>query len=292
MASRLSAGSKQPCHASFSTAGIRARGACCPPLPAPWAACTHQDTRAFLRACPGECNASLHLCIHFSICLCLFLQTHKPEKACSQQKLPVHTNLHAGQWCSPVLGVEALMFPFTALQKINCFHAAMCPGGQGLHRAHNDTVCSQHPERSAQMKACTAQHPAALQHQAWLAGRAGTACSAQEPCPSTSQLPASASRPGLSTVPGLHQGKGTSLHTPPGQGTKPSLGLSASSECAWQKAAPVLWPPQSWQPGLADEQLAGKGAGCALSSCSSACQPLQALGHGCTQLCQSAPTSG
>lgn len=52
----------------------------------------------------------------------------------------MHTNLHTGQWCSPVLGVEALMFPFTALQKINCFHAALCPGGQGLHRAHNDTV--------------------------------------------------------------------------------------------------------------------------------------------------------
>lgn len=187
MASRLSARSKQPCHTSFSTAGIRARGACCPPLPAPWAACTHQDTMAFLRACPGECNASLHLCIHFSICLCLFLQTHKPEKASSQQKLPVHTNLHAGQWCSPVLGVEALMFPFTALQKINCFHAALCPGGQGVHPAHSDTVCSQHPESSAHTKACTAQHPAALQHQAWLAGRAGTACSAQEPCPSTSQ---------------------------------------------------------------------------------------------------------
>lgn len=49
------------------------------------------------RACPGECNASLHPYIHFSICLCLFLQTYKPAKACSQQKPPVHTNLHAGQ---------------------------------------------------------------------------------------------------------------------------------------------------------------------------------------------------
>lgn len=35
------------------------------------------------------------------------------------------------------------MFPFAALQKMNCFHAAICTGGQGLQPAHNGIVYEQ-----------------------------------------------------------------------------------------------------------------------------------------------------
>lgn len=95
--------------------------------------------------------------IHFSRLLCLSLQTHKPPKASSQQKLPAHTSLCMGQRPSPVLGVEALTFPFAALRKINCFHATACTGGQGLHPAHRTPCRSKYPERGVQTKACTSQ---------------------------------------------------------------------------------------------------------------------------------------
>lgn len=43
-------------------------------------------------ACPGECNASLHPYIHFSICLCLFLQTTNLQKlAVSKSSLCTQT---------------------------------------------------------------------------------------------------------------------------------------------------------------------------------------------------------
>lgn len=153
MASRLSARSKQPYHAAFSTAGIRARGIRCVPLPAPRPACTCQGSLAFLRApapllALDACDASLLPYIHFSRLLCLSLQTHKPPKASSQQKLPVHASLCIGQWRSPVLGDEALMFPFAALQKIIVFMQPSALEASGYTLPTTIPCTSKYPESS------------------------------------------------------------------------------------------------------------------------------------------------
>lgn len=44
-----------------------------------------------------------------------------------------------------MLGVRALIVPFSVFWKINCFHATICTEGQGLQPAHNDTVYKQIP---------------------------------------------------------------------------------------------------------------------------------------------------
>lgn len=114
---------------------------------------------------------------------------------------------------------------------------------------------SKYPESSVQMKACTAQHPAASPalcstRPGWQGGFTPpevpkSPCPRHQPAPCL-PLPAST---GLSAVPGLlNQEKVMSPHAPPAQRTNPASGLRISSEWAWQKAASVLWPPQSWQP--------------------------------------------
>lgn len=79
------------------------------------------------------------------LCFLIPISPAFPDRHTSVQKLPAHTSLCMGQQGSPVLGLKALVFPFAARWKINCFHATLCTGGQGLHPAHSDTVYEQTP---------------------------------------------------------------------------------------------------------------------------------------------------
>lgn len=252
-------------------------------------------------ACPGECNASLHPYIHFSICLCLFLHTHKPAKSCSQQKLPVHTNPHAGQRCSPVLGVEALMFPFTALQKINCFHATICTGGQGLHPAHNDPVYEQIPREQCadeglhiSASSCFRSMRLCSPRPEWQEGFALP--EVPRALPQAQPAPASTSHTGLSTVPGLQglldQEKITPPHAPPGQRNKPSLRSQYLIRAGLAESSFSALATQSCGRALADKQLPREPSRLCCGWLSSAGWPLQAPAgwlHPAVSICSHLP---
>lgn len=92
-------------------------------------------------SCPSVCLEP------YVVLLCFLIPIFPafPDRHTSIQKLPAHTSLCMGQQGSPVLGLKALVFPFAARWKINCFHATLCTGGQGLHPAHSDTVYEQTP---------------------------------------------------------------------------------------------------------------------------------------------------
>lgn len=150
------------------------------------------------------------------------------------------------------------MFPFTALQKINCFHATICTGGQGLHPAHNDTVYQQIPREQGADEGlhCSASScfpSMTLSAAPSPGGREGLHClkCPRALSPGTSQLPASLCQQALPSV--QCQGcwiKKRSRHRMHLQDKEPNpaLDLTVSSEWAQQTAASVLWPPQSWQP--------------------------------------------
>lgn len=158
------------------------------------------------------------------------------------------------------------MFPFTALQKINCFHAAICTGGQGLHPAHNDTVYKQIPREQCTDEGLHCSAPSmTLSAAPGPGGREGLRClkCPGALAPGTSQLPASTSKHWASAQCQGCRGcwiKKRSCHPTRllDREPNPASGLSISSEWAWQKAASVLWPAQSWQPSPG-RQRASKG---------------------------------
>lgn len=194
------------------------------------------------------------------------------------------------------------MFPFTALQKINCFHATICTGGQGLHPAHNDTVYQQIPREQCTYEGlhCSASSCFPSMTAPGLGGREGLHClkCPRALAPDPSQLPASLCQQALASA--QCQGcRGCSIKKRPchhmhlqHREPNPALDLSISSEWAWQTAASVLWPPQSWQPSPS-RHTASKGTvqavlWLAAALLASLCRLQQ---DGCTQLCQSVPTS-
>lgn len=140
----------------------------------------------------------------------------------------MHTRLCSGQRRSPVLGVEALMFPFAALRKI-VFRA------RGYTLLTTVPCRSKYAESSVQMKARTSQasscFPSALLSAAsGPGGREGLRCLTcpralacrHRPAPCLCQQAlASAQCQALQRLP--DQGKVTSPHVPTGQRTKPAL---------------------------------------------------------------------
>lgn len=191
------------------------------------------------------------------------------------------------------------MFPFTTLQKINCFHATICTGGQGLHPAHNDTVYEQIPREQCTDEGlhCSASScfPSSLQHQARLVGRVCTAWSAQEPLPQApaSSLPPSASKhwPQRSAR-AAGSRKARVITCASSTENKPTLGSqdlirvclaeSSFSALATPELAAKPWQTHSFQ---------GNGAGCAVPAAALLASLCRLQWGGCTQLCQSVPTS-
>lgn len=280
MASRLSARSKQPCHAAFPAAGIRDKGICCLPFPAPRPVCTQQGSLAFLWApapllAYDEYSGCLLPYINFSSLLCLCLQPYKLPEASSQQKVPLHASHCIEQWCSPVLGLKTLMFPFAALWKTNCFHATICTRDQVIPCLQQSHIWA-YTQRAVYscLRLAPLGHPAASparyfpQHQGWMTERGCIAWHAQASLPAgTSLLPAITA---LSTVPGATETAGWRKgHVTPHayrSESNPVLGLANSSEQAQQKAPSVLWlgSPKLVAKSPQPNHFQGKCAGCAL----------------------------
>lgn len=123
------------------------------------------------------------------------------------------------------------MFPFTALQKINCFHATICTGGQGLHPAHNDPVYEQIPREQCadeglhcSASSCFPSMRLCSPRPEWQEGFALP--EVPRALPQAQPAPASTSKhwPQRSAraAGAMDQEKVTSPHAPPGQRNKPS----------------------------------------------------------------------
>lgn len=155
------------------------------------------------------------------------------------------------------------MFPFTALQKINCFHAAICTGGQGLHPAHNDTVYKQIPREQCTDEGLHCSAPSmTLSAAPGPGGREGLRClkCPGALAPGTSQLPASTSKHWASAQCQGCRGcwiKKRSCHPTRllDREPNPASGLSISSEWLGRKQLQCFGQPKAGSQALADKEL-------------------------------------
>lgn len=159
------------------------------------------------------------------------------------------------------------MFPFTALQKINCFHATICTGGQGLHPAHNDTVYKQIPREQCTDEGLHCSAPSmTLSAAPGPGGREGLRClkCPGALAPGTSQLPASTSKhwPQRSAraagAAGSRKGRVTPRASWTESQTQPQVSVSRQSGLG-RKQLQCFGQPKAGSQALADKELPREG---------------------------------